>query len=95
MKKANINYIIDALMTLSLIVVGATGVIIFFFFGSGIRQGGYQVFFGLTKNTWSFYHNYIGLFMVLLMAIHVLLHWNWMVCMTKKFISKKSDKCEI
>lgn len=95
MKKANINYIVDVLMTLSLLVVGVTGVIIFFFFESGIRQGGYLTFFGITKNIWSFYHEYLGLFMVFIMVVHFLLHWNWMICMTKKFVSKKSDKCEI
>ncbi|HNR44474.1 MAG TPA: DUF4405 domain-containing protein [Methanofastidiosum sp.] len=95
MKRADTNYIVDVLMTLSLIVVGVTGIILFFFFESGIRQGGYQTFFGVTKSSWNFFHEYIGLLMVFLMVLHFLLHWNWMVCMTKKLLSKKPSKCEI
>jgi len=64
------NSIVDVLMTLSLIIVGITGVILFFFFESGVRQGGYQTFFGVTKSSWNFFHEYIGLLMVFLMAIH-------------------------
>ena len=95
MKKADINYIVDALMTVALVIVGITGVFLFIFFESGIRRGGYQEFLGITKHTWSFYHEYIGIFMTVLMVLHFLLHWNWMVCMTKKLFKKTSDKCEI
>jgi uncharacterized BrkB/YihY/UPF0761 family membrane protein len=95
MKKAEINYIIDVFLTIALVVVGITGVFLFSFFESGIRRGGHQTFLGITKHTWAFYHEYFGLVMTGLMILHFFLHWNWMVCMTKKLFKKTSDKCEI
>lgn len=95
MKKTDVNYIVDVILTIVLAIVGISGVILYLFFESGIRRGGYQTFLGITKHTWSFYHEYLGLFMVILMILHLLLHFNWMVCMTKKLFKKTTDKCEI
>ena len=95
MKRVDINYIVDILMTISLIIVGVTGVLLYFFFESGVRQGGYQTVLGITKNTWTFYHDHFGLLMFALMVLHLLLHWNWMVCMTKKLFKKNPKKCDI
>lgn len=89
MDKSKINYFVDILALISFLITGITGLIIFFFLPGGIRQGGYQEFLGITKVTFVQFHNYSGILMVVLVLIHFILHWDWIVCMTKNLFKKK------
>lgn len=94
MNKAKLNYLVDFLLFISFFITAATGLVLFFFIPSGVRQGGYQTFIGIMKATWTDTHNYAGLAMIILSLIHLILHWNWIVCMTKNLFEKKDD-CKI
>lgn len=91
MDKNKLNYIIDFLMTLSFVVVAISGLVIFFFLPSGVRQGGLQEFWGIEKNTWVDIHNWSGIVFVVLVLLHFVLHWRWIVCMTKNIFSNKEQ----
>ena len=93
MNKAKINYIVDMLMLLSFIVTAFTGIILFFFLPSGVRQGQYQTFLGIIKATWITLHDWAGILMILLVLLHFVLHWKWIVYMTKSMFRKK-QKCD-
>ncbi|MEM0465915.1 MAG: DUF4405 domain-containing protein [Candidatus Pacearchaeota archaeon] len=92
MEKAKINYIVDFLMAVLFIVTTITALIIFFFLPSGVKQGGYQTFLGVIKRTWSNIHIWSGMIFIILVIIHFILHWNWVVCMTKNIFSKKNNE---
>ena len=83
------NYVVDFLMTLSFIVTAITGLIIFFFLPSGVRQGSTQTFLGIIKGTWSFVHDWSGILFITLIILHFILHWNWITRMTKMFFKRK------
>jgi len=89
MEKTKINYYIDVLMLISFIINAITGLIIFFFLPTGVKRGSYQEFLGIIKQNWLDVHNWSGLLLLLIVVIHLILHWNWIVCMTKSFIQKK------
>ena len=90
MNKNKLNYTIDFLLSVSFIVLAVSGLAIFFFLPSGVRQGGFQEFFGIEKNVWTDVHNWSGIIFILLILLHFILHWQWVVCMTKNiFIDKK------
>jgi len=89
MERHKINYIIDFLMILSFIVTAITALVIFFFLPSGVKQGSYQTFLGITKATWGFYHDWSGIIFILLVIVHLVLHWKWIVCITKNIFSEK------
>jgi|AntAceMinimDraft_9_1070365.scaffolds.fasta_scaffold399659_2 cytochrome b subunit of formate dehydrogenase len=89
MDKLKLNYFVDALMTISFFVTAFTGLIIFFFLPSGVQKGGYQVFIEITKQTWTAVHNWSGIIMIVLVLVHFILHWNWIVSATKKLFSKR------
>jgi protein-S-isoprenylcysteine O-methyltransferase Ste14 len=89
MVKPIINYIIDFLMTISFIVTAITGLIIFFFLPSGVKQGSYQTFLGIIKGTWSSIHDWSGIIFIILVVLHFVLHWNWLINMTKNIFSSK------
>ena len=94
MDKSKLNYVVDALMTVSFIVTAITSLIIFFFLPSGVRQGRYQELLGVTKFVWTGIHNWAGILFIVLVIVHFVLHWNWVVCMTKKFFKKKDKECK-
>lgn len=89
MNKPIVNYVVDALMAVSFVVTAVSGVVMFFFLPDQVRGGGFNQFFGITKSTWKVYHDWSGLLMIILVLIHLILHWNWMVCMTKSFFKKR------
>ena len=92
MNKQKINYVIDFLALISFLVTAFSGLTIKFFMPSGVRQGRLQEFLGLRKEFWSEIHDWFGIIFIVLVVVHFLLHWDWIVCMTKSFF--KADKCE-
>ena len=91
MKKSKINYFIDLLMLISFVINSITGLILFFFLPTGVRGEGYQVFLGIMKQNWINLHNRSGLLLILLVAIHLILHWDWIVSMTKSLRQKNNQ----
>ena len=51
-----------------------SGLVLMFVFEKG--RGEEQVFI-VAKHTWKLLHGYIGLVFIVLMAVHVFLHWQW------------------
>jgi len=92
MEKTKINYVIDFLMIISFIVTAITGLVIFFFLPSGLKQGGYQTFLGIIKTTWSAVHDWSGIIFIILIIVHFILHWNWIISMTKNIFSNKNKE---
>ena len=98
--KIKLNYFIDLLSAISFLVVALTGLVIFFFLPGGARRGGYQEFLGVTKLVYVEIHNWAGMLFLILVIIHVVLHWQWIVCMTKSLLknskinNKTYDSCE-
>lgn len=79
-------------MVLFFLLVAVSGLVNFFLFTSGIRQGGYQTALGITKQTWIGLHNWSGLIFVVIVIIHLVLHLKWLVCMTKLSFEKKKKR---
>lgn len=88
MNKPKINYWIDWLLLITLIITSVSALVIFFFLPSGVRQGGYQEALGITKHTWLILHNWAGLSFIILAIIHYILHLNWVATMTKGLFKK-------
>ncbi len=96
MNQTKANYLVDILMGISFFVSAITGIVISIFLPRGIRQGGAQEFLGVTKSAWSTLHEWSGVMMILLVLVHLILHWRWMVCMTKSIMlgDKKAKRCD-
>ncbi|MEA3342655.1 MAG: DUF4405 domain-containing protein [archaeon] len=90
MNKAKMNYFVDILMGFSFLITAVTGLILFFFLPGGVSHGRYQLFMEITKGTWLTVHNWAGIVIIILVIIHFILHWNWMVDMTKNLFKKES-----
>ncbi len=93
MNKQKVNYLIDFLALISFIATALSGLAIRFFMPSGVRQGRLQEFLGIQKGVWSEIHDWSGILLIIFAVIHLVLHWNWIICMTKNMF--QSDKCEV
>ena len=79
-KKAWLNYFIDIGLLISFILCGVTGI---------IKWPGIIPKIGLNYSNLPFVliskiHDWSGLLIVILSLIHVILHWKWIVKMTKR-----------
>jgi cytochrome b subunit of formate dehydrogenase len=86
--KVWLNYALDAVIALAFILASISG-LVFLFAGSGGYQGGRNPDFqtevlGISRWTWSDLHTWTGLVMIAGVMIHLLLHWKWIVCVTKR-----------
>jgi hypothetical protein len=92
MNKPKINYIVDFVSFIVFLIVSVTGLVLFFFLPSGVRQGIYQEFIGIRKYLWLNWHSIAGFIIIFLVLIHLILHRKWIVSMTKNFFRKRTKK---
>lgn len=85
MDKTKINYWVDVGMGIAFIFAFITGIFKF----PVLTRSFIGVFRLIPSRTMNIIHDWSGLLMGLLVLAHLILHWNWIVCMTKKKL-----KCE-
>jgi hypothetical protein len=106
MKRSTLNFILDFISFLNLLVLACTGSILKFILppGSGGGQGfGYRggrgpaqefkSLWSMTRHEWGDIHFYFAALFVTLMLVHLVLHWTWIKCYFKSlFGTKKTAK---
>jgi hypothetical protein len=86
MNKAHLNYIVDFVMLIVGSIVAITGVL-----KLPILKSVYRT---LPTQTLTKLHDISGVIIIILVIIHLALHWNWIVSMTKSFLKKKAKSCD-
>lgn len=89
MEKSKINYIIDVLAGVSFVITAITGLIIFLFLRGGNQGITWLNQVGITKHFLVDVHDWSGIVFILLGAVHLILHLEWILYMTKNILSKK------
>lgn len=86
-RTTRLNLIMDAGVFLSALVAGFSG-LYFLYVPTGGYQGGKNPFYEVTvlfsRSTWDDLHLWAGVAMILIVTVHLLYHWDWVVMMTKK-----------
>ncbi len=82
MNKAKLNYMVDFFMFISFLITAMTGLVLKFALSKG-RRSGQSEFLSIIKSNWELVHDWIGILMIFLIIIHIVLHWDWIVAMTK------------
>jgi hypothetical protein len=77
MSKTKINYWVDLVIALAFVFSAVSG-IIFLFPISG------STVLGISYNIWDQIHTWGSLLMIVGVLAHLVLHWKWIVAMTKK-----------
>lgn len=83
------NWLIDATLFLGAVAASISGMY-FLFFPVGGYRGGRNPMYGITvlfqRATWNDLHTWFGITMIIAAAVHIVIHWNWIVNMTKRVI---------
>lgn len=84
MEKARISYFVDILMGISFIVSAITGIFKF----PGLTKYFISIYLVITPYDMAIIHDWSGVTMASLVLIHLILHWKWIVAMTKNIFKK-------
>jgi len=84
MKRPTLNLIVDGLALTGFVFLAATGLIMHFVLppGSGGGPGGHRVaitIWGLSRHQWGEIHFYIAVALLIVLSLHMFLHWRWVV----------------
>ena len=87
--KAKLNFVVDAMILVAFLAATVSGVVLLTMPHGGY-QGGRNPYYGqavlfLTRDGWNDVHVWGSLAMIVGIAVHVVLHWRWIVCMVKRF----------
>jgi len=101
MKRTTLNYIVDFLALIDLLFLTCTGIIIKYILPPGTGGRGQELHGGqgaghakallsLTRHQWGSIHFYISVIFIVLVLLHLILHWTWIKNCTKSIVLKSS-----
>jgi hypothetical protein len=91
--KAKTNYWIDIVIAIAFLLSIVSGMVLYLG-PSGGYQGGRNPAHGATvlfldHHAWSELHTWSSIAMAAGVLAHLILHWTWLICMTKKLFQRK------
>ncbi len=94
--KAKVNYVVDIVIGIGFLFSAVSGIVLYFA-PSGGFQGGRNPHYlstvlGLGHHSWTELHNWSSFIMTAGVVGHFILHWNWLVCMTRNLFKNKPSK---
>lgn len=92
MRKVTRNYVLNAIMGLILLFQGISGFILWFvlprgYGGGSAWQGGGSTFL-FARHTWLDIHEWMAVALLVMFALHIAIHWRWIVYMTKSYFKQ-------
>ncbi len=96
--KAKVNFIIDAIMFVLMGLLAGLGLLIKYVLVSGEERWikyGHNVdirFWGLDRHQWGEIHLYVAIALILFLVLHIVLHWNMIVCLYKRIIGNRKAR---
>lgn len=77
MKRAHFNFIIDAIAFAGFVFLTSTGVLMRYLLPPG--SGRFATLWGLDRHQWGAIHFWVSVVFFAILALHLLLHWRWIV----------------
>ncbi len=75
MNRPKLNYFVDIGMAIAFAIVAVTGILKLPALGGKTRD-------------YMLLHDWAGVVLAAFVLLHLILHWNWIICMTKGFFNK-------
>jgi len=104
MKRNSLNFIVDLAALLDLVGLAFTGLIMKYILPPGTGGLGRQLhggagrehikdFWSMSRHEWGNIHFYLAVLFVILMVVHIVLHWGWIKSYFKSLFdfSRKTD----
>jgi hypothetical protein len=92
MRRSTLNFAVDLVSLIDLLALALSGFVMRYVLppgsgGHGYRGGraaaGIKHFWSMTRHQWADIHFFLAFLFVVLMAVHILMHWNWIKCYLK------------
>lgn len=86
MDRAKKNFLIDSMLFVLFVLLTGSGFLLEYLLPSGSGGQGNKpgvTVWGMTRHEWGSVHYWIALVMLGLMAVHLVLHWRWIVAMVR------------
>ena len=99
--KAKLNFVIDALMFLCMMVMLGIGFAVKYILPHGKERwadygGGVDLFlFDMERHQWGNIHYYLGLVLLGLLFLHIVLHWDAVLCLYRRLIGSRNWRIAI
>ena len=91
MRKQTLNYLTNLIFFLLMLIETLTGFVLWLVLPHGGGGGGGKRGLTLTeetfiwgRDTWLDLHDWFAVALLVVLVIHLILHWKWIVYMTKK-----------
>jgi len=81
MRKAKLNFVVDALAFVAFAFLTATGVLVRYVLPPG--SGHFSTVWGMDRHEWGHVHFWIAVVLSAALGFHLFLHWRWIVCMVQ------------
>jgi hypothetical protein len=102
-RHARINFSLNSVLFVAFFLANLSGLIIWLLLPSGGFQGGRNPFYNatllsLTRHQWQDLHLWAGLAMIVILINHLVLHWDWLVCVARRYAQAarcQSDECAV
>jgi hypothetical protein len=99
MKRSTINFIVDLVSFLTLLCLIVTGTIIHWVLPPGTGGLGRELhdgrgreqikeLLGTGRHDWGDIHLWLGIIFIVLMVVHLILHWSWIKCYVRSLFSR-------
>ena len=96
--KPKLNLVIDFIMLIVMMAVAGLG-----FLMKYVLLPGYKVnevygsnvglyFWGLDRHQWGAIHLYLALFLVFLLVLHIIFHWDMIVCILRQMVQSETKR---
>ncbi len=92
MTRNTLKYLVSALLFVDLCSVAILGLLLGFVIPSGSASGAGKIFLGLRRHEWADIHLTLAIVILVLIALHVWLNWDWVTGTTKKFFGEQWQK---
>lgn len=93
MLKVRLNYWLGWLLFLDGLGLAVSGFVRWFILPGSGRGGprSQEAVFIFTRHTWTDIHQWLAVAFVVLVVLHIYLHWSWVVVMTRHIFGRKVD----
>ena len=79
-QRTTVNYLVDVVAFVSFALLAATGLVERYMLPPG--TGRFQALWGMDRHQWGEIHFWIAMVLMGTLAVHLFLHWKWIVCVT-------------
>lgn len=93
MKKSERNYLVDSIIGIAFLVAGISALVFLIptdWIDFTVTTT--PTFLGVNYGLWQQIHKWGGIAMLIGIATHQILHWDWIIAMTKKILPKPKLK---